>query len=123
MPAISFPKQTPSAVVWLALTLAPKGELASRWPQTLSDLEDIDRARCCRRSVARINRTLHHPTILVGWLGKQPDLEVFRALHGSLKWTLLAVLGAWTLAAFRHQPRKKWDHRMYLPTSPESRYR
>lgn len=38
--------------------------------------------------------------ILVGWLGKQPDLEVFRALHGSLKWTLLAVLGAWTLAAF-----------------------
>jgi CAAX protease family protein len=38
--------------------------------------------------------------ILVKWLGKQPDLEVFRALHGSLKWTLLAVAGAWTLAAF-----------------------
>jgi uncharacterized protein len=38
--------------------------------------------------------------ILVKWLGKQPDLEVFRALHGSLKWTLIAVAGAWTLAAF-----------------------
>jgi len=38
--------------------------------------------------------------ILVRWLGKQPDLELFRALHGSLKWTLLAVAGAWTLAAF-----------------------
>ncbi len=38
--------------------------------------------------------------ILVKWLGKQPDLEVFRALHGSIKWTLLAVAGAWTLAAF-----------------------
>jgi membrane protease YdiL (CAAX protease family) len=38
--------------------------------------------------------------ILVKWLGKQPDLDLFRALHGSLKWTLLAVAGAWTLAAF-----------------------
>jgi len=38
--------------------------------------------------------------LLVKWLGKQPDLEVFRALQGNLKWTLIAVLGAWTLAAF-----------------------
>jgi membrane protease YdiL (CAAX protease family) len=38
--------------------------------------------------------------LLVKWLGKQPDLEVFRALHGNLKWTLLAIVGAWTLAAF-----------------------
>lgn len=38
--------------------------------------------------------------MLVKWLGKQPDLELFRALHGSIKWTLLAVVGAWTLAAF-----------------------
>ena len=37
---------------------------------------------------------------LVRVLGKQPDLELFRALQGSLKWTLLAILGAWTLAAF-----------------------
>ncbi len=37
---------------------------------------------------------------LVHVLGKQPDLEVFRALHGNIKWTLLAVAGAWTLAAF-----------------------
>ncbi|HXM99930.1 MAG TPA: CPBP family intramembrane glutamic endopeptidase [Candidatus Dormibacteraeota bacterium] len=37
---------------------------------------------------------------LVKVLHKQPDLEVFRALQGNLKWTLLAVLGAWTLAAF-----------------------
>ena len=37
---------------------------------------------------------------LVKWLGKQPDLDVFRALHGNLKWTLLAIVGAWTLAAF-----------------------
>jgi membrane protease YdiL (CAAX protease family) len=33
-------------------------------------------------------------------LGKQPDLELFRALRGDVKWTLLAVAGAWTLAAF-----------------------
>jgi membrane protease YdiL (CAAX protease family) len=38
--------------------------------------------------------------VLVKVLGKQPDLELFRALHGSLKWTLLALLGTWTLAAF-----------------------
>lgn len=38
--------------------------------------------------------------LLVKWLGKRPDLDLFRALHGSLKWTLLAVAGAWTLAAF-----------------------
>jgi hypothetical protein len=38
--------------------------------------------------------------LLVKWLGKQPDLDVFRALHGNVKWTLLAILGAWTLAAF-----------------------
>jgi CAAX protease family protein len=38
--------------------------------------------------------------LLVKWLGKQPDLDLFRALHGNLKWTLLAVAGAWTLAAF-----------------------
>jgi membrane protease YdiL (CAAX protease family) len=38
--------------------------------------------------------------LLVKWLGKQPDFDVFRALHGNLKWTLLAIVGAWTLAAF-----------------------
>jgi len=38
--------------------------------------------------------------ILVRWLGKQPDLEIFRALHGNLKLTLVAVALAWTLAAF-----------------------
>ena len=37
---------------------------------------------------------------LVLVLGKQPDLEIFRALHGNIKWTLLALLGTWTLAAF-----------------------
>ncbi len=37
---------------------------------------------------------------LVRVLGKQPDLELFRALHGNLKWTLIALAGAWTLAAF-----------------------
>ncbi|HXY02896.1 MAG TPA: type II CAAX endopeptidase family protein [Terriglobales bacterium] len=38
--------------------------------------------------------------ILVHLLGKQPDLELFRALRGNVKWTLLAIAGAWTLAAF-----------------------
>ncbi len=38
--------------------------------------------------------------LLVKWLGKQPDFDVFRGLHGNLKWTLLAIAGAWTLAAF-----------------------
>ena len=38
--------------------------------------------------------------MLVKWLGKQPDLEVFRALHGNVKWTLIALAGAWTLGAF-----------------------
>ncbi len=38
--------------------------------------------------------------LLVKWLGKQPDLEIFRALHGNLKWTLIALAGAWTVAAF-----------------------
>jgi membrane protease YdiL (CAAX protease family) len=38
--------------------------------------------------------------ILVRVLRKQPDLELFRALHGDVKWTLLAIAGAWTLAAF-----------------------
>jgi membrane protease YdiL (CAAX protease family) len=33
-------------------------------------------------------------------LKKQPDLELFRAPSGNLKWTLLAIAGAWTLAAF-----------------------
>jgi uncharacterized protein len=38
--------------------------------------------------------------LLVRVLRKQPDLELFRALRGNLKWTLLALAGAWTLAAF-----------------------
>jgi hypothetical protein len=38
--------------------------------------------------------------LLVKWLGKQPDLDVFRVLHGNVKWTLLAFVGAWSLAAF-----------------------
>ena len=38
--------------------------------------------------------------LLVRWLHKQPDLETFRALNGNLKWTLIALVGAWTLAAF-----------------------
>lgn len=38
--------------------------------------------------------------LLVRVLRKQPDLELFRALHGNLKWTLIALAGTWTLAAF-----------------------
>jgi membrane protease YdiL (CAAX protease family) len=38
--------------------------------------------------------------ILVRWLGKQPDLEMFRALHGNPRLTLVALALAWTLAAF-----------------------
>lgn len=38
--------------------------------------------------------------LLIRVLKKQPDLELFRALSGNLKWTLLAIAGAWTLAAF-----------------------
>jgi len=40
---------------------------------------------------------------LVRVLGKQPDLELFRALHGNVKWTLIALAGAWTLAAFAEE--------------------
>jgi membrane protease YdiL (CAAX protease family) len=38
--------------------------------------------------------------LLVKFLHKQPDLEVFQALQGNAKWTLLALVGTWTLAAF-----------------------
>jgi membrane protease YdiL (CAAX protease family) len=38
--------------------------------------------------------------LLVKYLHKQPDLEVFRDLNGNLKMTLLFVALAWTLAAF-----------------------
>jgi hypothetical protein len=38
--------------------------------------------------------------LLMRWTGKAPDLELFRALNGSVKWTALALFGAWTLAAF-----------------------
>jgi membrane protease YdiL (CAAX protease family) len=38
--------------------------------------------------------------LLVRFLGKQPDLEGFRALTGNLKLTLLFVALAWILAAF-----------------------
>ncbi|MGB8541878.1 MAG: type II CAAX endopeptidase family protein [Candidatus Acidiferrales bacterium] len=38
--------------------------------------------------------------LLVKFLHKQPDLEVFQALRGNIKWTLLALAGTWTLAAF-----------------------
>jgi hypothetical protein len=38
--------------------------------------------------------------ILVRLLGKQPDLEDFRALTGDLKMTLIFLALAWTLAAF-----------------------
>jgi membrane protease YdiL (CAAX protease family) len=38
--------------------------------------------------------------LLMRWTGKPPDLELFRALHGNIKWTLIAIAGSWTLAAF-----------------------
>jgi len=38
--------------------------------------------------------------LFMKWTGKAPDLDLFRALHGDIKWTLLAIVGAWTLAAF-----------------------
>src|SRR5215472_6449972 len=38
--------------------------------------------------------------ILVRWLGKQPDLEIFRALHGNPKLALIGLALVWTLAAF-----------------------
>jgi hypothetical protein len=31
--------------------------------------------------------------LLVKWLGRQPDLETFRALHGNVKRRLLAIEG------------------------------
>jgi uncharacterized protein len=37
---------------------------------------------------------------LIHVLGKKPDLDVFNALHGNVKWTLIAVAGTWTLGAF-----------------------
>lgn len=38
--------------------------------------------------------------LLMRWTGKAPDLDLFRALNGNVKWTALALFGAWTLAAF-----------------------
>jgi membrane protease YdiL (CAAX protease family) len=38
--------------------------------------------------------------ILVKWLHKQPDLELFRSLNGNFKLTLLFLALVWTLAAF-----------------------
>ena len=38
--------------------------------------------------------------LLVRWLHKQPDLELFRTLTGNWKMTLLFIALAWTLAAF-----------------------
>ncbi len=38
--------------------------------------------------------------LLVKWLGKQPDLEMFRALHGHLMMSLIGLVLVWTLAAF-----------------------
>ena len=38
--------------------------------------------------------------LLMRWTGKPPDLELFRALHGNTIWTLIALAGTWTLAAF-----------------------
>jgi len=38
--------------------------------------------------------------LLIHVLHKKPDLELFRALNGNIKWTLIAIAGAWTLAAF-----------------------
>jgi len=38
--------------------------------------------------------------LLVKFLHKQPDLEVFRDLNGNLKMTLIFIALAWTLAAF-----------------------
>lgn len=38
--------------------------------------------------------------LLVRWLGKQPDLNLFAALRGNLKMALLYVGLAWLLAAF-----------------------
>jgi hypothetical protein len=37
--------------------------------------------------------------LLMRWTGRAPDLELFRALHGNVKWTLIAIAGSWTLAA------------------------
>jgi len=38
--------------------------------------------------------------LLMRWTGRAPDLELFRALHWNVKWTMIAIVGAWTLAAF-----------------------
>lgn len=38
--------------------------------------------------------------LLVRLTGKQPDLSDFMRLHGNIKWTLIALVLVWTLAAF-----------------------
>jgi membrane protease YdiL (CAAX protease family) len=37
--------------------------------------------------------------LLMRWTGRAPELELFRALHGNVNWTLIALAGTWTLAA------------------------
>jgi hypothetical protein len=36
--------------------------------------------------------------LLMRWTDKPPDLELFRALHGNIKWTLIAIAGSWLVA-------------------------
>jgi hypothetical protein len=43
--------------------------------------------------------------LLMRWTGKPPDLELFRALHGNIKWTLIAIAGSWTRTAAIHEAR------------------
>jgi membrane protease YdiL (CAAX protease family) len=38
--------------------------------------------------------------LLVKWVGKQPDLDMFRQVTGNLKLTLVYIALSWTLAAF-----------------------
>ena len=94
------PSKTPFllGLAWISLRLGKLRwrdvglRLYQTWPVTLG-------LGFAAGSALKAFQLLVSQPFLVRVLGKQPDLELFRTLHGNLQWTLPALVGSWTLAA------------------------
>ena len=110
------PSKTPFLVglAWISLRLGKLRwrdvglRLYQTWPVTLG-------LGFAAGSALKAFQLLVSQPFLVRVLGKQPDLELFRTLHGNLQWTLPALVGSWTLAAIGE------DGLSRLPDEPRRR--
>ena len=89
-----------SPALRMALASCAQPALARRWPKTFSQLENHHRARRRGWRPVGMFRAIRQPAAAREISSQAARPRGFSSAQGNVKWTLLALVGTWTLAAF-----------------------